>query len=241
MHSFGKQAPMRSKLLEGNTLKEFVKSARVLSEDKKAIKVYETSDWKDLVKIKGSWSPHYFGAAVEFLCETYFEVFGAKYNLGNIRSADSYEDAEDDGGVDHYAESLAHKPLKGAQNYRRAEPMAPVYIQTKGTLDPRKEFTTNDGARLPNFFMNAQAQALEEGAAYTARYILFTTGKGIHWRLDNNSGGMAEVINFREISKNVDGNVVFWNALRKKAGVKQQKVTRTIDPNAHLNKQMNES
>jgi hypothetical protein len=131
--------------------------------------------------------------------------------------------------------------LKGSQNYRRAEPMAPVYIQTKGTLNPRKEFTTNDGARLPNFFMNAQAQALEEGAAYTARYILFTTGKGIHWRLDNNSGGMAEVVNFREIAKHVDGNVVFWNALRKKAKVKIQEVSRAVDPTASLNRQMNES
>jgi len=240
IHSFAKQAPHRDDLLEKNDLKSFIKSARRLSETKQAIKVYEVGSYKDMLDnqgkvLAGSWSPHYFGSAVEFLCETYFEVFGAEYNLGDFRSGDSFEDAEEDGGVDHYASSLTHKKLRGSQNYRRAEPMAPVYIQTKGTVDPRKEFTTNDGARLPNFFMNAQAQALEEGAAYTARYILFTTGKGIHWRLDKNSGGLAEVVNYKEIQKHVDGNIVFWNAMRKKAKVPVQKVARPVDPNATLN------
>lgn len=240
MHSFGKQAPHRDQLLAKNTLRDFVKTARKLSETKEAIKVYEVGNYKDSIDINGnvisgSWSPHYFGAAVEFLCETYFEVFGAEYNLGNVRSTDSYEDAETDTGVDHYAESLTHKKLKGAQNYRRAEPMSPVYIQTKGTMDPRKEFTTNDGARLPNFYMNAQSQALEEGAAYTARYILFTTGKGLHYKLDANSGGLTEVIAFNDIKKRVDGNTTFWNALRKKAKVSQQKTEAPVDPHAALN------
>ena len=244
MHSFAKQAPHRGDLLAKNTLKDFVRVARKLSETKEAIKVYEVGQYKDMMDINGnviagSWSPHYFGAAVEFLCETYFEVFGAEYNLGNVRSTDSYDDAESDTGVDHYAESLMHKKLKGAQNYRRAEPMSPVYIQTKGTLDPRKEFTTNDGARLPNFYMNAQAQALEEGAAYTARYILFTTGKGLHYKLDANSGGLTEVVGFSEIKRHVDGNVTFWNALRKKAGIKEQKVKSPVDPNAKLNAETN--
>ena len=225
MHSFAKQAPHRGNLLTKNTLKDFVRVARKLSETKEAIKVYEVGQYKDMLDINGnvvpgSWSPHYFGAAVEFLCETYFEVFGAEYNLGNVRSTDSYEDSESDTGVDHYAESLMHK-------------------KTKGTLDPRKEFTTNDGARLPNFYMNAQAQALEDGAAYTARYILFTTGKGLHYKLDANSGGMTEVVGFSEIKRHVDGNTVFWNAMRKKAKVKQQKVTAPVDPNAKLNSETN--
>jgi hypothetical protein len=235
MHSFAKQAPLRDKLLKGNTLKEYVKTARIIAEDKKAIKVYEVGNYKDFLNVPGSWSAHYFGASIEFLCETYFEVFGAKYNLGDIKSADDFKDAEEDTGVDHYAQSLSHKALSGSQNYRRAEPMSPVFIQTKGTLDPRKEFTTNDGARLPNFFMNAQAQALERGCAYTARYILFTTGKGIHWKLENNSGGLAEIVNFREISKHVDNNTLFWNAMRKKAKVRAQKVVTSVDTGAELN------
>ena len=244
MHSFSQQAPHRGELLLHNDLRSFVATARKLSDTKQAIKVYEVGSYKDLLDnqgkvLPGSWSPHYFGGAVELLCETYFEVFGAQYNVGNIRSTDSYDTAETDVGVDHYAESLMHKKLKGSQNYRRAEPMAPVYIQTKGSTNPRKEFTTNDGARLPNFFMNAQSQALQDGAAYTARYILFTTGKGIHWRLNKNSGGIAEVIAYPEIQRHVDGNTVFWNALRKKCNVKQQKVVRSVDPTASMNAHYN--
>jgi len=235
MHSFAKQAPLRKELLEGNTLKEYVRVANKLASDKKAIKVYHLGEYKHLLNNPDAWSPHYFGASIEFLCESFFEVFGAKYNVGNIRSTDDYHNAEDDGGVDHYAESLTHKALKGSQNYRRACPMSPVYIQTKGTTNRTKEFTTNDGSRIPNFMSNAQQQALQEGHPCTARYILFTTGKGMHYKLAKNHGEMVEVINFKEISKSVDGNIVFWNQMRKKAKVPLQVYSAPIDPQAKLN------
>jgi hypothetical protein len=236
MHSFGKKVPNAKELLAGNTLREFIANANALASDKKSIKVFETGEYKDFKQLNpnGSktWSPHYFGGAVEFLAECFFEVFGAKYNLAGIKSTDDYDEAMDDGGVDHMAHTLTKK------NYgktRVAKVGAPVYIQTKGTLDPRKEFTTNDGARLPNFFMNAQSKAINSGAAYSARYILFTTGKGIHWKLNENSGELCEVVNFTAIKKLVDGNVVFWNTMRAKAGAPEQKFDSPVDPEAACN------
>ena len=50
---------------------------------------------------------------------------------------------------------------------------------------------------------------------------------------------MTEVVGFSEIKRHVDGNTVFWNAMRKKAKVKQQKVTAPVDPNAKLNSETN--
>lgn len=243
MHSFAKLAPHRAELLQSNKLKDFVKMARKLSETKEGIKAYETGHYKDMLNtdgsvIAGSWSPHYFGGAIEFLAETYFEVFGAEYNMIDVASVEDFDNNGQDTGVDHYAVSLRNQAF-GRNSNRAAKAMAPVFIQTKGTLDARKEFKTNDGARLPNFYMNAFSQARKGGHAYSARFILFTTGKGIHYILDDNSGNCTEVVAFKEISKHVDDNVVFWNALRKKAKVKIQKYTAPSDAEAVLNVQTN--
>lgn len=240
MHSFGKKVPNADELLAGNTLKEFIAHANRLSSAKASIKVFETGEYKDFQQLNPSgsktWSPHYFGGAVEFLAECFFEVFGAKYNLAGIKSTDDYDDAMDDGGVDHVASTLTQRNYG---NTRVARTGNPVYIQTKGTLNPRKEFTTNDGARLPNFFMNAQSKAIASGTAYSARYILFTTGKGIHWKLNQNSGELCEVVNYGAIKKLVDGNVLFWNTMRTKCSVTEHAFKTHIDAEAVCNIETN--
>ena len=159
-------------------------------------------------------------------------------NLTDIQSTDDWDDAAQDTGVDHYAVSLKDKTMGRGSN-RCAKPMSPVFIQTKGTLNAKKEFSTNDGARLPNFYMNAFSQARQQGASYSARYILFTTGKSLHYILDNNSGNVTEVVGFREISQHVDNNVAFWNAMRRKATVAEEHYEAPMDAEANLNLKTN--
>lgn len=224
MHSFAKKAPHGNSLLSNNDLKAFLLNARQLSSTEEALRVFETGNFKDYgllgqSPIPGSWSPKYFGGAVEFLSETFFEHFGAAFNIGSVSSTDDYDSAEMDGGVDHTAKSLRKQLFK---NGIECSPQSPVFIQTKGTMNVKKVFKTNDGSRLPNFFMNAFSQARKNGCAYQARYVLFTTGKSIHHTLDNNSGNVCEVINYNKICSFVDGNVDFWNKMRSKMGVDLQ-------------------
>ena len=49
------------------------------------------------------------------------------------------------------------------------------------------------------------------GCAYSTRYILFTTGKGLHWKLEQNTCDDIEVVNYQKISKKIDNNIIFWN------------------------------
>lgn len=238
MHSFALKAPHVDQLLKGNKLADYVKSAAALAKTPEAIRVFEAGDYKDFKILndptyKGKqWSAHYFGGAIEVLAETFFEVFGAKYNIQNFKSTDDFDDPMEDTGVDHFAESIFQQRCG---NTRVAQALSPVYIQTKGTVNPRKEFTSNDGARLPNFFMNAQARAIASGHAYTARYILFTTAKGLHYRLKANSGDMCEIINYNAIRKLTDSNVSFWNKMREKMNVETQEVPSSMDPEAAYN------
>lgn len=238
MHSFAHKAPHVAALLTNNDLRSYVNTAALLAKTPEAIKVFEVSNYKDFDILNNSaykgnqWSPKYFGGAIEFLAECFFEVFGSKFNLMGIKSTDDYDSTISDTGVDHKAVTMVEKKYGGT---RVARPLSPVYIQTKGVLNPRYEFSTNDGSRLPNFFMNAQVQALQSGAAYSARYILFTTGKGLHYKLNENSGELCEVVNYTAISRLVDDNVVFWNTMRDKVGVDIQQVSSYIDIEASLN------
>ena len=147
------------------------------------------------------------------------------YNIQNFKSVEDFKEAGSDTGVDHYAESISEKKTI---RYQLIKPGSPVYIQTKGTINSKKEFKTNDGSRIPNFMMNAQSQAISQGHAYSARYVLFTTGKGLHYVLNNNSGQKIEVINYAKISKLVDNNVMFWNTLRSKMGIEEQEYSAPI-------------
>lgn len=238
MHSFAKQAPLMRELLQDNDLHNFIRRAANNARTQEAIDVYSTEEFKAAKEVVGDayeghmWSPEYFGSAIEFLAECFFVEFGAAFNLKFDRSVDDWESSELDTGIDHYATTLKEVLMKPT---RRPTYGSPVYIQTKGTLNPRKMFLTNDGSRLPNFFMSAQAEACRSACTYQARYVLFTTGKGIHHRLNTNSGQLCEVINYNKIKSFVDGNVLFWNVLRQKAGVEQHKVVPKIDVEASLN------
>lgn len=216
-HSFSKFCIDKESLVAKETLKGFIDALYKQSNTDEALIPYHdraTTDEYD----NAITAPKYFGAGGEFLSECFFEVYGADYNLTGIESYNDEEVNRHDGGVDQEARSRKQKIYSKRLN-TKAMPNSPVYIQVKTAINPTKIFTTNDGSRIMNFFGNAQALARAQGASYNARYILFTTGAGLHWVLEQNTLNLIEVVNYKDIKKRVDGDRVFWNHMREKLGL----------------------
>lgn len=221
MHSFSKNPIDASFLLEKPSLKEFVKRSKAIALTDEAKRFYEGHEYKDYSE-NDKWTPKYFGSAIEFLAEMFFDHYGAIYNLHNIKSTDDWDSTEVDLGIDHTAMSIQQKKYNGAI---LSGENTPIYIQTKGTLRSDKMFMANDGSRIPNFMSNAQSKARLGGYAYKTRYILFTTGKGLHYRLDEMTGNSIEVVNYSKISRRIDNDQVFFNKMRMACGIDPIDVT----------------
>ena len=89
---------------------------------------------------------------------------------------------------------------------------------------------TNDGSRIMNFYANAQGRARMLGEAYKARFVLFTTGKGLHYKLEKNTFSEIEVINYNAIDKRINNNPFFWNVLYAKLGLPEIPINSPKDP-----------
>ena len=166
------------------------------------------------------WCASYFGMFVEWLSEHWLNHYGPiDWNIHGVNMNDSVGNINEDYGVD--GEGLTLAPKKMASTGRMPVTNSPVYIQVKGVKykNRGKEHQPNDGSRLPNFCTNAMATAMRNGHAYQARYIVFTTAKGIHYSTDKMSREMIEVIGHKDISKAMDDDIVFLNILRKDAGL----------------------
>lgn len=221
-HSFFKYCIDPTVFDNCTTLRQFLQQLKKQSNDDDA-KVPYREDLKsnqieddDLKTIK---APRYFGAGVEALAEVFFETFGlSDYNLGNYLSQDTIEEDLEDTGYDATAVTAKEKKY-GKKIPKLAFQGSPVYVQVKGSLNPTKEHTTNDGSRITNFHNNAQVIARMNGCAYSTRYILFTTSKGLHWKLEQNTCDDIEVVNHQKISKKIDNNIIFWNEFRDKIGL----------------------
>lgn len=178
--------------------------------------------------------PMYFGLFLEWFATPFLNHFGQMFNLHQVSMLNEVGNAAEDGGVDGNALSMIERKSKGRTRLTKAG--SPVFLQVKATLDSTKEFKTNDGSRLANFVMNAMSTAIATGHAYTARYVVFTSGKGLHYKLDNNSNNMMEVVGYDQISKLIDGNVAFLNVLRVMVGLNPLPITTAIqDPEAQHN------
>lgn len=186
----------------------------------------EEVDGESTSKLK---SPRYFGAGVEAFAETFFEQHGYEYNMQAYRSQDSVDEDLEDTGYDAIACTAKEKKYN-FEIKKISKPGNHIYIQVKGTLNPNKEFMTNDGSRIMNFYGNAQGKARKMGEAYTARFMLFTTGKGLHHKLEKNTQSEIEVINYNMISKKIDNNPFFWNAFFSKLGLSEIPVAYPKDP-----------
>jgi hypothetical protein len=217
MHSFAKYCIDPASLVEKETLSGFLSVLKKQSNKDDALIPYHdtisTSDDNVIIK-----APRYYGAGGEFLAETFLDVFGSEYNLCSIQSYDDEEKTRIDGGVDLDARSVKVKIYKEYLN-TKAQAGSPIYIQVKTTNNSTKIYTTNDGSNIMNFFGHAQALARAQGCSLSARYILFTTGKGIGLQLEQNTLKMIQVISHNDITRRVDNNRVFWNKMRERFGL----------------------
>lgn len=166
-------------------------------------------------------APRYFGAGGEALCEAWLETFGAIRNISGYQSQDTGYISKEDTGYDGFGRTLFSKNYKYKTSglCKPCRPNDPVYLQIKTALNPMKEFSTNDGSRIMNFYGNANGMAKLDGKSATARFVLVTTGKGLHYKLNQNTQGEIEVINFKDLSKAADGNDIFWTLVHKRLGI----------------------
>ena len=236
MHSWYKYCIDANVYHEVMTLRKFIEVLRKQSNTDEAIIPYRENvslssydeDGEFAGKIK---APRYFGAGIEALAETFFEMFGAEYSLAGYKSQDSVDEDLEDTGYDAIAYTSKEKRfLKGADIHKICRPGNRIYIQIKGVLNPAKEFMTNDGSRIMNFYANAQGHCRMMGEANSARFVLFTTGKGLHYKLEKNTFKEIEVINYNAIDKRIKDNPFFWNALYTKLGLPEIRIVGPKDP-----------
>lgn len=174
------------------------------------------TDYKDYDQ--DQWNPKYFGMFVEWLAEHYLNHYGSRYNIHAVMMTDSVDSTAEDYGIDGRGLSIKTQLLQSSA--RRAQSGSPVYVQVKGTLNKTKEYQANDGSRIPNFGLNAMSEAIKTGRPQQARYIIFTTGQGLHYSLeDKMANGLFEVIGYQEINKCMKNDVVFLNKLRDSVGL----------------------
>lgn len=228
MHSFHKYVVNAKALVKTNTLRGFNKELARQSNTDEAVAKYQVLSGVSEEDYSQFRSPLYYGGGVEFLAESYFSFFGSDYNLIDLKSVDDWDHPERDRGSDHKAVSQKKMKYKGPNII--TEPASPVRIQTKGTLNPLKEHKTNDGSRIMNFVASALAEACKSGSAYQTRLILFTLGKGLHYRLEENTYRKIEVVNNKEIARKIDNNPFFWNYVRERFGLSTVKIYTTKDP-----------
>ena len=163
------------------------------------------------------WCPAYFGMFVEWLAQYWLNHYGPmNHNIHGVDMNNSVGELDEDYGTDGEGFTLKRKRLKSTG--REAEPNSKIYIQVKGTLNRTKEYRPNDGSRLPNFGMNAMSASIVEGVSYQARYVVFTTGKGLHYSMEKMCHKLIEVIAYNDI-KIMDNDTVFLNVLRSAAGL----------------------
>ena len=219
-HSFKTYCINPSDLLAKPKLDNYLKILKVQANDPAALIPYHDKIPDENQQIQ---APRYFGAGGEFLAHCFFEFFGNDYNLFDVESIDNVDRELNDGGIDIEAKTIKEKIYK-QQCHTKAIANSPVYIQVKTTTNRMREFMTNDGSNIMNFYGHAQGVARQSGHSFYARYILFTTGKGLHWKLDSNTQHMIIVINYNEIKRKIDDNEVFFNYMRDKFGLPGIKV-----------------
>lgn len=189
--------------------------------------------YKDYSADVSDYSPVYFGMGVEVLAEAYLMFYGGVHHaVSEIEMTSQAGKLEIDLGVDGRARTICELPL--GKTRRLARSNSPVYLQVKGTLNSAKIYTANDGSRITNFISNAATGAIRSGYATQARYLLFTTGDGIHHTLDAMTNGFIEVINYKKINQLTRKDHVFWNEFRVAVGLKPLDLAELVLDPDHL-------
>ena len=232
MHSFPKFCIDPEALVAEQTMKGFLKAAGKQANTDEAAYKYNQSVFTAEEYEKGYKSPRYFGASWEFFRHVYMDIYGSEYNLYGVYSNDDWDNPQPDRGGDGGASSRKQKLYKNLEI--QTEPGSPVYFQDKATENWIKEFMTNDGSRIMNFMGWAQSDARRRKASYQARYLLFTSGKGLQYKLNENTSKIIEVFNGKHISNKCDGDQIFWNELRNHLGLAALPVVSPVDPDAQI-------
>ena len=237
MHSFPHFCIDPEVLVKKQTMKGFVTAlGKQANTDEAAYKYNQTLLTTD-DDYKGYKAPRYFGAGWEFFRHVYMDVFGSEYNLYGVYSNDDWDNPQSDRGGDGGASSRKKKYYPKLEI--ETEPSSPVYFQDKATENWTKEFMTHDGSHLMNFMGWAQSDAFRKKASYQARYILFTSGKDLHYKLNENTSKIITVLNGSHISGKCDGDQVFWNELRRHLGLAPLPMQTPIDAEARIIEEAN--
>jgi len=237
MHSFTKFCINPEALVKKQIMKGFVTALGKQANTDEAAYKYNQSAFTTDEDYKGYKSPRYFGAGWEFFRHVYMDVFGSEYNLYGVTSNDDWDNPLPDIGWDGSAFSRKTKFYKPLEI--QTEPGSPVYFQDKATENWIKEYMTNDGSHIMNYLGSAQANARRRKASYQARYFLFTSGKGLHYKLEENTSKIITLLNGSHISRKCDGDQVFWNELRRHLGLAPLPGQTSIDAEARIIEEAN--
>lgn len=202
-------------ILSCTTISAMIKAVESQAKTTEAKKRADFTHYKDYAE--GDWAPKYFGAFIEWYAEQFLNHFGYAYNIHTVQMFEREGSTYEDLGTDGMGKTMRDEKIKGSAVYPRKD--AGVYIQVKGALDSSRDHTANDGTRLPNFVMNAMSDAIRQGVAYSSRYIIFTTAKGVHYTLNKMWNNQVTVIGFNDINKLTKHNTQFVNVLRSKVGL----------------------
>lgn len=218
-------------ILADASIKKMLKVVFTQSKTEEARKRVDFANYKDYDT--DEFCPIYFGMFAEWLAWHFLNHYGHVFNVQGVEMTASIGSSEKDYGID--GRGLCVKDQLLTSTGRKCTNGSPVYVQVKGTMNSNKEYQANDGSRLTNFATNSMSDAIRAGYAYQARYILFTTGKGIHFSLDEMTNKMFEIINFKIIKRLMDKDIDFLNRLRISVGLTPFPLTlSTIDPEAQF-------
>jgi hypothetical protein len=218
-------------ILEEANLKKMLKVVFEQSKTEAARKQVDFAHYKDYDT--DEFCPIYFGMFTEWLAWHFLNHYGHIFNVQGVEMTASIGSSEKDYGID--GRGLCVKDQLLNSTGRKCVNGSPVYVQVKGTINSNKEYQANDGSRLPNFATNAMSDAIRSGYAYQARYLLFTTGKGIHFSLDEMTNKMFEIINFKIIKRLMDKDTAFLNRLRSSVNLSEFPLEiAAIDPEAQF-------
>jgi hypothetical protein len=211
-HVFTKRCIDFSALLEKPSLDHMMEVAHDQSCTKEAVLAADPKNYKKYTQ--GDCCLPYFGMWGEWLAWRWLNRYGSvACDVGDFEMTDSFDSTEEDYGVDGFGHSTTVK--KNSQTRTNAVAGSPVYLQVKTISNPTYRFKANDHLHLTNFMTNAQARACKDGKTYQARYLLWTTAKGLHWSLDKMAGSKIEVVNKDIIKKFMDNDWGFLNHLRE--------------------------
>jgi hypothetical protein len=204
-HIFTTLCPDFDHLLASVKLTDIMKASQAQARKKDIIKKIDPLN-------KGTASMVYAGHFLEWFAEEFLNYYGAKWKITNTQMNNQLGVANKDLGVDGMASTAKECTFITAGLFsRKAKVGSPVFIQVKGTTNKEYEFTANDEHHVTNFVAYAATHVINTNHAYQSRFLLFTTGAGLHYSLKLSTNNLIEVINYNQIRACMDGDYNFIN------------------------------